>query len=316
MRFATTMPKPELTRSIADTTPGLLSEPTRSDVLSYIKFGAASDQRSIAALYRTERSDEVTTAPSPELDGFLTVINLQPLAPFTLKRNGKSIRLPLTPRGTVGIHDLRNEYSAPTGLQRVFSLNLIFSTAFLADMRSNSAHHAMDLLKDRVGYDFIDETLMHMALALVPQFQRPETANRLFVDQMMIAAVTHLIGRYGPPHSSTLAPGRLSARHERLAKEFLLGNLQGNVTLSDVALACGLSSAYLARSFKKATGMPPYKWLLIQRLELARTLLLSTDDTLTDIASACGFADQSHFTRTFSRLQGVSPGVWRRLKRS
>jgi AraC family transcriptional regulator len=315
MRFENTMAKPEPTRNIAATTPGLLSEPTRSDVLSYVKFGAPSDRRSIAALYRAERSEEVTTAPSPELDGFLTVINLQPLAPFTLKRNGRCIRLPPMPRGTVGIHDLRNEYSAPTGLQRVFSLNLVFSLAFLEDMRSNSAQRAMDLLKDRVGYDFIDETLMHMALAVLPQFQRPETANLLFIDQMMIAAVTHLTGRYGSAHSSTLAPGRLSVRHERLAKEFLISNLRGNVALSDVAIACGLSSAYLARSFKKATGMPPYKWLLMQRLDLARTLLQSTDDTLTDIADACGFSDQSHFTRAFSRLQGVSPGAWRRLKR-
>jgi AraC family transcriptional regulator len=149
----------------------------------------------------------------------------------------------------------------------------------------------------------------------MPQFQRPETANLLFIDQMMIAAVTHLTAKYGPARSSTLAPGPLSVRHERLAKEFLLSNLRGNVTLSDVAIACGLSSAYLARSFKKATGMPPYKWLLMQRLDLARTLLQSTDDTLTDIADACGFSDQSHFTRAFSRLQGVSPGAWRRLKR-
>ena len=74
---------------------------------------------------------------------------------------------------------------------------------------------------------------------------------------MMLAAVIHLSGRYSEKGSSMVAPGRLSAGHERLAKEFLLSNLQGNVTLSDAAATCGLSAAYFSRAFKKATGMTP-----------------------------------------------------------
>jgi AraC family transcriptional regulator len=295
--------------------PGLLSEPRRSDILSYLKFGAASDPRSIAALYRTEGGEDGTMAPSPELDGFLTVITLQPLNSFTLMRSGKSLQVPTSPRGTFGVHDLRYAYSSPM-LRRVFTLNLVFSKAFLQDMRPSSARRAMDLLKDHVAYDFADETLLHMALAVLPEFQRPEAANHLFVDQMMLAAATHLIGRYGEKHSSVAAPGRMSARHEHLAKEFLRSSLRSNVTLSDVSSACGLSSAYFSRSFKKATGVTPYRWLLLQRLELAKTLLQATDDTLQEVASACGFSDQSHFTRTFTRLQGASPGAWRRLRRS
>jgi AraC family transcriptional regulator len=84
--------------------------------------------------------------------------------------------------------------------------------------------------------------------------------------------------------------------------------------LEDVSRLCDLSPPHFARLFKKSTGTSPYKWYLDQRLTWAKSLLTTTDDELTKIALECGFADQSHFTRTFSRVVGISPGVWRRQK--
>jgi transcriptional regulator GlxA family with amidase domain len=51
------------------------------------------------------------------------------------------------------------------------------------------------------------------------------------------------------------------------------------------------------------------------RVERAKELLRDPDRKLVDIAQACGFVDQSHFTRVFSRSEGYSPGRWRRLHR-
>lgn len=63
-------------------------------------------------------------------------------------------------------------------------------------------------------------------------------------------------------------------------------------------------------------GVPPHKWLLLHRIGHAREMMEQTDKTLAEIALTCGFADQSHFTRTFRSMVGRSPAVWRRERRS
>jgi AraC family transcriptional regulator len=61
--------------------------------------------------------------------------------------------------------------------------------------------------------------------------------------------------------------------------------------------------------------LPPHRWLTKQRVERAKELLQESGRQLADIAQLCGFVDQSHFTRVFSKSEGHSPGRWRRLQR-
>jgi len=91
-------------------------------------------------------------------------------------------------------------------------------------------------------------------------------------------------------------------------------NLDGQVALSRVAEECGLSVRHFARAFRKSTGVPPYRWLLNQRVERAKELLCNPALPLTSIALACGFSDQSHFTRVFTATVRLSPGLWRRMQ--
>lgn len=60
--------------------------------------------------------------------------------------------------------------------------------------------------------------------------------------------------------------------------------------------------------------MPPHRWLLKARVERAREMLEKTAESVGEIANACGFADQSHLTRTFRKLFGTPPGAWRRTR--
>jgi AraC family transcriptional regulator len=61
-------------------------------------------------------------------------------------------------------------------------------------------------------------------------------------------------------------------------------------------------------------GVAPHNWLLMRRIEIAKQKLRGRQLSLSDVAFACGFADQSHFTRVFTRMVGVSPGAWRRAR--
>ncbi|HEV7258988.1 MAG TPA: AraC family transcriptional regulator [Bosea sp. (in: a-proteobacteria)] len=71
----------------------------------------------------------------------------------------------------------------------------------------------------------------------------------------------------------------------------------------------------LARHFRAAFGTSPHHYLVMRRLDRARTLL-RTGAGLADIAATCGFADQSHLTRQFRRAYGLPPGRWRALQQA
>ncbi|HWZ05343.1 MAG TPA: AraC family transcriptional regulator [Bradyrhizobium sp.] len=96
------------------------------------------------------------------------------------------------------------------------------------------------------------------------------------------------------------------------AKEYLATNLSGDILIADVAKACGLSRGHFTRSFRITTGMAPHKWLLLRRIQQAKTLLLESSIATAEIAVICGFADQSHLTRVFTRHVGTPPSGWRR----
>src|SRR5262245_51803311 len=108
--------------------------------------------------------------------------------------------------------------------------------------------------------------------------------------------------------------GGLAPWQERRAKELLEANIGAGVTLSTLAGTCGLSIRHFTRAFRRSTGMAPHQWLQHRRIQKAKDLLAGSASSLSHIALDCGFADQSQFTRTFSRIAGVTPRMWRRLQ--
>lgn len=108
-----------------------------------------------------------------------------------------------------------------------------------------------------------------------------------------------------------LAPWQL-----RRACQLLLSASCNECRVATLAAACGLSGSHFAHAFKKSTGVPPHRWLLLRRVERAREMMERTGESLSAIALSCGFSDQSHFTRAFGAVMGRSPAVWRRERRS
>jgi len=106
--------------------------------------------------------------------------------------------------------------------------------------------------------------------------------------------------------------GALSSWQERRAKELMLRDMGSCVRISEIAKHCNLSRSHFSRAFKKVTGHSPQGWLVMMKIEKAKSLLI-TSMPITDVVYECGFADHSHFTRTFSRLEGMTPRAWRRV---
>jgi len=185
------------------------------------------------------------------------------------------------------------------------------------------SHASLETIAQEVGLPTIsalktmtaepDPVLANLARALIPALEHPEQASTLFVDQLTAAIGTHVVQQYADrSNAGGLKPRKLSRLQENTAKSMILANLQGTVSIAELAQACNLSRGYFIHAFRETTGMTPYQWLLRERISRARTLLLETDASLSDVAIACGFSDQSHFTRVFSTVVGTTPGIWRR----
>jgi AraC family transcriptional regulator len=155
-----------------------------------------------------------------------------------------------------------------------------------------------------------------LANALADQVERAEERSALFIDHLALAFYAHVMKTYG----NAVAPaerisGGLSPWQLRRVLDFIAAHLDGDPTITELARECALSPGYFVRAFRRTTGSTPHQWLVRKRVERAKALLLASALGLADIAVACGFVDQSHFTRVFAKLEGNSPGRWRRAHR-
>jgi AraC-like DNA-binding protein len=135
----------------------------------------------------------------------------------------------------------------------------------------------------------------------------------LFVEQIVMALMTHLAQTYGGLHFPSRLRGTLAPWQEKRAVDFLCAHMNTEFSIDDVAQVCGLSRSYFIKAFKESFGRTPYRWLIEYRVSRAKDMLCSAM-SLAQIASACGFADQSHMTRTFTQVAGISPGQLRRTR--
>jgi AraC family transcriptional regulator len=94
--------------------------------------------------------------------------------------------------------------------------------------------------------------------------------------------------------------------------DYLETHMMQDISLEEMAKLAELSQSQFARLFKSSPGMPPYKWSLDARIKRAQELLLLGKESISAIAIQTGFADQSHFTKTFRRATGVTPKEWQR----
>jgi AraC-like DNA-binding protein len=113
--------------------------------------------------------------------------------------------------------------------------------------------------------------------------------------------------------STVVTPTRSTAALRRV-RDLLEAEYARTVTIRELALEAGLSTFHLIRVFRASFGLPPYKYLEQVRIQQARRLIRH-GFPLTHVVHATGFSDQSHLTRYFKRIVGVTPGIYARAGR-
>jgi AraC-like DNA-binding protein len=98
----------------------------------------------------------------------------------------------------------------------------------------------------------------------------------------------------------------------RKVEEFIDASLDSKIRLQDCADQTRLSASHFSRAFKATFGTTVLDYIHRRRIERSQQLMLMSEQSLSQIALSCGFADQAHYCRVFRAVAGVSPNAWRR----
>lgn len=153
-----------------------------------------------------------------------------------------------------------------------------------------------------------DPLLKHLFERLFAMAVQPSARDDLACEQALIELVAHLLSAHATCRETGHAPvlGTSSVGTIAHAKARIDDDPAAPLTLADLADEAGISRFQLLRAFAHETGLPPHAYRMQRRVVLARQLIAS-GVSLADAAAATGFADQSHMTRAFVRLLGVTP---------
>ncbi len=244
-------------------------------------------------------------------DAYLVSLKLRDYPECEIWEQGRHLTKADVHAGTTYLYDLRADPRYV--IDKPFhSLHFYVPRSALDGLADQSGARRIDALDcSPVGHD--DATVRNIGICLRDGLRRPDEANQLFIDHMMLALTAHVAETYGGfRHKAETSRGALAPWQLARACDKLEANLAGKLPLQAIAAELGLSVSHFSRAFRAATGLPPHRWLLHHRVRTAKRLMGERSPSLSEVAISAGFANQSHFTRVFSAITGVSPGAWRR----
>ena len=110
--------------------------------------------------------------------------------------------------------------------------------------------------------------------------------------------------------------GGLAPWQKRKVDRYIQQRLERTLRVKELAEQVSLSVSHFCRAFRESFGASPHLHLTRLRVERAQRLMLTTQDPLSQIALACGMADQAHLSKLFRRAVGEPPNAWRRRNRT
>jgi AraC-like DNA-binding protein len=262
---------------------------------------------------RSERGLPDRTTPFPYEPAFAVQVQLKRVAPVKSWLGGRLTALDaIQEEGSVSIIDLKQEPSMYLG--SAFDMVQFYIPRIALDEFADENHGSRcETLSWPSGQ--VDPGLKNLASCLLLALEEASFLSELYVDHLVFAARAYIARTYGGVKiAPSMVRGGLAPWQLNRALEMLKANLDGQIGLSEVARECKLSVSHFVRAFKQAVGQPPYRWLLQQRIDAAKELLLHSGLPMVEIALKCGFADQACFIRAFRKLLDTTPGEWRRMR--
>jgi len=131
-------------------------------------------------------------------------------------------------------------------------------------------------------------------------------------ESKLLSVFAHLLIRHTEDTPVVKLLGQ-EHRAVKLVREYIEANYPENLSLQQLAEIAQLSSFHLTLVFRHAVGLPPHAYLNQVRVNRAKALIMA-GEPIAQVAYATGFVDQSHLTRRFKQILGVTPGQLIRIQ--
>ena len=164
-------------------------------------------------------------------------------------------------------------------------------------------------LQEGLGYD--DTLVRSLAEALIDELEEGGS-QRAYLDDIMHLLLCRILRLHSNVRCENAQARHVLAPYKlKRAVDFIDTYLAASIGVADIAAAIGISQFHFSRAFRQTTGMAPYCYLLARRVEAAKSLLISGETPLAEVAAQCGFQSGSQFSRMFKRATGATPSSYR-----
>ena len=260
----------------------------------------------VVELYRAANVDVVARFPE-------TIVSLHLRGPVHLvqRRNGRAYQRTMHPGDVIVAPE-----GEPKQLQHEESAEIVklrLSRELLAEVIQDGCGGDPEQVRLLDNFGTRDAQLEYVGRRFLAELETEGLGDRIFAESLARQLAVHLVRHY-----STMVPGaacgctRLPPHRLRKAIEFIDSNLHTDLSLEDIAQTVAMSPYHFAHLFKQTTGDSPHQYVMLLRLEHAKSLLRCTELPITEVAHRVGYASISHFASVFHRSTGLTPRQYRR----
>ncbi|WP_406649241.1 helix-turn-helix transcriptional regulator [Aliisedimentitalea scapharcae] len=164
---------------------------------------------------------------------------------------------------------------------------------------------------------FTDADLCAAGVILRDALEDDDISSAVMFEAMSRVFLVKLLQRYGKrrPEEVELS-ARFTSQHYQAVLSHVQSRLDQTISVEELAKETGMSPSHFARVFKETLGTTPMQFVMAYRIEQSIKMMEDATRPLGDIALACGFSDQAHFTRSFKQLTGRTPRAHRATQKT
>lgn len=207
---------------------------------------------------------------------------------------------------------------APTGVlffsqweQQDHYLRIQLASSFVDQVAQTTINGSVAQVEVLPEFRARNPEIEQISLMLLGELQNGGMAGQLYVESLTTVLAVSLLRHSATQPCITPYIGGLSQFQLLQVTDYIHDRLADEIQLADLAELLGLSQFHFSRLFKQSVGVPPYQYLLQQRVERAKQLLKMTDQSITEIALGCGFSSHSHLGKWFRHFVGMTPKAFR-----